>query len=88
MIWLRRQPRAAKSAREKLRGTCSLFVAAIPVNRDILLCFRNEDATVEATLREQLKPTTAACRTVTDRLLLVTPDGMRRETGQGDKVRG
>jgi hypothetical protein len=61
---------------EKLREHLgSPFVAAIP-NRDILLCFRNEDATVER-LREQIEADHKRMpHGVTDRLLLVTPDGI------------
>jgi hypothetical protein len=61
---------------EKLREHLgSPFVAAIP-NRDILLCFRNEDATVER-LREQIEADPKRMpHGVTDRLLLVTPDGI------------
>ena len=61
---------------EKLREHLgSPFCAAIP-NRDILLCFRNEDATVER-LREQIEADHKRMpHGVTDRLLLVTPDGI------------
>jgi len=61
---------------EKLREHLgSPFVAAIP-NRDILLCFRNEDATVER-LREQIEADHKRMpHGVTDRLLLVTQDGI------------
>src|SRR4051812_42945430 len=53
----------------------SPFTAGIP-NRDILLCFRNEDQTV-ARLREQIKTDFGQMpHPVTDMLLLVTPDGV------------
>jgi uncharacterized protein YtpQ (UPF0354 family) len=61
---------------EKLREHLgSPFVAAIP-NRDILLCFRNEPETVER-LREQIETDHRRMpHGVTERLLLVTPDGI------------
>src|SRR3954468_1745833 len=61
---------------EKLREHLgSPFVAAIP-NRDILLCFRNDDETVER-LREQIETDHKRMpHGVTERLLLVTPDGI------------
>lgn len=61
---------------EKLREHLgSPFVAAIP-NRDILLCFRNDDETV-ARLREQIEADHKRMpHGVTERLLLVTPDGI------------
>jgi uncharacterized protein YtpQ (UPF0354 family) len=61
---------------EKLREHLgSPFVAAIP-NRDILLCFRNDSETVER-LREQIEADHQRMpHGVTDRLLLVTPDGI------------
>ena len=53
----------------------SPFVAAIP-NRDILLCFRADDDTVEP-LRTQIKNDYRTMpHQVTDRLLLVTADGI------------
>ena len=53
----------------------SPFVAAIP-NRDILLCFRNEPDTVES-LRDQINSDYRTMpHQVTNRLLLVTPDGI------------
>jgi len=53
----------------------SPFSAAIP-NRDILLCFRNTEATVER-LRPQIHNDYAQMpHQVTDRILLVTPDGI------------
>ena len=53
----------------------SPFVAAVP-NRDILLCFRNDPDTVEG-LRGQIKHDHRTMpHQVTDRLLLVTADGI------------
>ena len=53
----------------------SPFVAAIP-NRDILLCFRNDGDTVES-LRDQIKSDYRTMpHQVTDKLLLVTADGI------------
>ena len=53
----------------------SPFVAAIP-NRDILLCFRNEPDTVES-LRDQINSDFRTMpHQVTNRLLLVTADGI------------
>jgi uncharacterized protein YtpQ (UPF0354 family) len=53
----------------------SPFAAGIP-NRDILLCFRNDDETV-ARLREQIADDYRKMpHQVTDKLLLVTADGI------------
>ena len=53
----------------------SPFVAGIP-NRDILLCFRNDDATVSR-LREQIgEDHRKMPHGVTDKLLLITADGI------------
>ncbi len=53
----------------------SPFVAGIP-NRDILLCFRNDDETIDR-LREQIKRDYDSMpHQVTDKLMLVTPDGI------------
>ena len=53
----------------------SPFVAAIP-NRDILLCFRNDEDTVER-LREQIEADHRRMpHGVTEKLLLITPDGI------------
>ena len=53
----------------------SPFAAAIP-NRDILLCFRDDEETVER-LRDQIAEDHQKLpHGVTDRLLLVTPDGI------------
>jgi hypothetical protein len=61
---------------EKLRGHLgSPFAAAIP-NRDILLCFRNDDPTVER-LRPQIEKDFAQMpHQITGRILLVTADGL------------
>ena len=61
---------------EKLREHLgSPFAAGIP-NRDILLCFRNDDETV-GRLREQIAEDHRQMpHGVTDKLLLVTPDGI------------
>ena len=53
----------------------SPFAAGIP-NRDILLCFRNDDETVDK-LRQQIgNDYLHMPHQVTDTLLLVTPDGL------------
>lgn len=53
----------------------SPFAAGIP-NRDILLCFRNDEETVDR-LRQQIRSDHAQMpHPVSDRLLLVTPDGI------------
>jgi hypothetical protein len=53
----------------------SPFAAGIP-NRDILLCFRNDDDTVNR-LRDQIKKDYQSMpHQVTDKLMLVTPDGI------------
>jgi uncharacterized protein YtpQ (UPF0354 family) len=53
----------------------SPFVAGIP-NREILLCFREDDETVTR-LRDQIKSDYKQMpHPITDRLLLVTPDGI------------
>lgn len=64
------------SLHEKLREYLgSPFAAGIP-NRDILLCFRNDDETV-ARLRDQIGDDHRKMpHGVTDRLLLVTADGI------------
>lgn len=61
---------------EKLREHLgSPFVAGVP-NRDILLCFRSDDATVDR-LRHQIHNDFGQMpHPITDRLLLVTPDGI------------
>ena len=61
---------------EKLREHLgSPFVAAIP-NRDILLCFRNDEETVDR-LREQIEADHRRMpHGVTEKLLLITPDGI------------
>ena len=53
----------------------SPFAAGVP-NRDILLCFRNDDETVEK-LRDQIqKDYRRMPHQVTDKLLLITQDGI------------
>ncbi len=61
---------------ERLRDHLgSPFVAAVP-NRDILVCFRGDEATVEG-LRARIKQDYRTMpHQVTDRLLLVTADGL------------
>jgi hypothetical protein len=61
---------------EKLREHLgSPFAAAVP-NRDILLCFRNDDETIER-LKEQIAEDYRQMpHQVTDKLLLITPDGI------------
>lgn len=63
---------------EKLREHLgSPFAAAIP-NRDILLCFRNNDATVDH-LRPQIEKDFAQMpHQITDEILLVTADGIAK----------
>jgi uncharacterized protein YtpQ (UPF0354 family) len=65
---------------EKLREHLgSPFAAAIP-NRDILLCFRADDATVNR-LRPQIEKDFAQMpHQITDRILLVTADGIAVRT--------
>lgn len=53
----------------------SPFVAAIP-HRDILLCFRNEKETVDRLAPQIRDDYTKMPHQVTDKLLLVTPDGV------------
>lgn len=67
---------------DRLRGHLgSPFVAAVP-NRDILLCFRDDEQTI-AGLRSQIE---ADFRTmphqVTEKLLLITPDGIAARVGK------
>jgi hypothetical protein len=53
----------------------SPFAAAIP-NRDILLCFRNDQETVEK-LRPQIQSAFEEMpHELTDRLMLITADGI------------
>ena len=60
----------------------SPFAAAIPT-RDLLLCFRNDDETI-ARVKEQVADDFRRMpHQVTDRLLLVTPDGTRGCEGRG-----
>lgn len=69
---------------ERLRGYLgSPFVAAVP-NRDILICFRNDSATVDK-LRDQIgKDYRQMPHQVTDKLFLVTPDGIAPRAGAID----
>jgi hypothetical protein len=61
---------------EKLRSYLgSPFVAGIP-NRDILLCFRNDPETVERLRKQIADDYRSMPHQVTDKLLLVTPDGI------------
>jgi hypothetical protein len=53
----------------------SPFGAAIP-NRDILLCFRNDDQTVARLRKQVAEDYRQMPHQVTDRLLLITPDGI------------
>jgi len=53
----------------------SPFAAGIP-NRDILLCFRNEPETVDNLRKQIALDYQNMPHQVTDRLLLVTPDGL------------
>jgi uncharacterized protein YtpQ (UPF0354 family) len=53
----------------------SPFAAGIP-NRDILLCFRNDDATVERLTTQIADDFRRMPHQVTEKLLLVTPDGI------------
>src|SRR5205085_262459 len=60
---------------EKLREYLSSpFAAGIP-NRDILLCFRNDDETVDKLRKQIADDFLRMPHQVTDKLLLVTPDG-------------
>ena len=62
----------------------SPFIAAIP-NRDILLCFRNDEETVES-LRSQIRTDFHTMpHQVTERLLLVTADGIALYQGPVEK---
>jgi hypothetical protein len=61
---------------EKLRELLgSPFAAAIP-NRDILLCFRNDESTVERLKAQVAQDYRTMPHQVTDRLFLVTADGI------------
>src|SRR3954470_12156383 len=53
----------------------SPFIAAIP-HRDILLCFRNDGETVERLAPQITEDYSKMPHQVTDRLLLVTADGV------------
>lgn len=69
---------------ERLRGYLgSPFVAAVP-NRDILICFKNESAVVDR-LRDQIgKDYRQMPHQVTDKLFLVTADGIAPRGGMID----
>ncbi|MGA3065561.1 MAG: DUF1444 family protein [Tepidisphaeraceae bacterium] len=61
---------------EKLRGHLGTpFAAAIP-NRDILLCFRNEDSAIAKLLPQIKSDFERMPHQLTDQLLLVTADGI------------
>ena len=70
------QVKGSRLLHEKLREHLgSPFCAAIP-NRDILLCFRNDEETVDR-LREQIEADHRRMpHGVTEKLLLVTADGI------------
>lgn len=53
----------------------SPFAAAIP-NRDILICFRNDEATVSRIRKQVEEDFQKMPHQVTDQLMLVTPDGI------------
>ena len=57
----------------------SPFVAGIP-NRDILLCFRNDEQTVERLSEKISEDYRQMPHQVTDKLLLITPDGVAPRT--------
>lgn len=61
---------------EKLAGYLGTpFVAGVP-NRDILLCFRNDDGTLGNLKKQIAEDFKSMPHQVTDRLFLVTPDGI------------
>jgi len=72
-------PTLYERLREHLGGP---FVAAIP-NRDILLCFRNEPDTVDRVRTQVAEDYRRMPHQVSDRLLLVTADGIAPWTPQG-----
>jgi hypothetical protein len=55
----------------------SPFAAAIPT-RDLLLCFRSDDETISRVKEQVAEDYLRMPHQVTDRLLLVTPDGLSR----------
>ena len=55
------------------------FVAGIP-NRDILLCFRDDEQTVERLSEKIAEDYRQMPHQVTDKLLLITPDGVAPRT--------
>lgn len=61
---------------ERLRGHLgSPFLAAIP-NRDILICVRNDSSILESVRTQVAQDFRTMPRQITDRLFLVTPDGL------------
>jgi hypothetical protein len=65
----------------RLRGHLgSPFVAAVP-NRDILLCFRDDEETVERLRRQINADYRQMPHQITDRLVLVTADGLATYNG-------
>lgn len=58
----------------------SPFTAAIP-NRDILLCFRNDEETVNRLAGQIAEDFRSMPHQVTDKLFLITPDGIAPRTG-------
>lgn len=68
------------SLHDRLRGYLgSPFVAAVP-NRDILICFRNDPEIVSRLLRQIGEDYRQMPHQVTDKLFLVTPDGIAPRT--------
>lgn len=64
------------SLHDRLRGYLgSPFVAGIP-NRDILICFRNDEEMVERLQKQIATDFKQMPHQITDQLLLVTPDGI------------
>jgi hypothetical protein len=61
----------------------SPFAAAIP-NRDIMLCFRDEAETVERLAKQIAEDYQRMPHQVTDRLLLVTADGIAVREAKAD----
>lgn len=66
---------------DRLRGYLgSPFVAAVP-NRDILICFRNDPEVVTKLTQQIGEDYRQMPHQVTDKLFLVTPDGIAPRTG-------
>ncbi len=59
----------------------SPFAAGIP-NRDILLCFRDDEATIARLSQQIADDYQRMPHQVTDRLLLITPDGIAPHSGK------